>query len=88
MIGSSEETRIEIDDISIYKRICGSKDKNIRIIEKILGVSIIPRGNTLIIEPGKGHYQKAEKHLCENSDFLFAFAQFYYKKQDWEKAAR
>lgn len=34
------------------------------------------------------HYQKAETHLHENADFLFALGQFYYKKKDWEYAAR
>jgi len=70
MIGSSEETRIEIDDISIYKRVCGLKDKNIRTIEKIMGVSIIPRGNTLIIGSEKGDAEKAGRLLHIMTDYL------------------
>jgi hypothetical protein len=33
------------------------------------------------------HYQKAEKDLSDNSDFLFSLGQLYYKKKDWENAA-
>ena len=39
------------------------------------------------VDDAVAHYQKAEKHLSENSDFLFAFAQLYYKKKDWKNAA-
>jgi len=54
------ESKFEIDDISLYKRICGNKDSNIRKIEKSLDVEIIPRGNILII---KGNDEKSEKAL-------------------------
>ena len=47
-----EENRFEIDDTSLYKRICGFKDRNLKTIESVLGVNIIPRGNTLIINGG------------------------------------
>jgi len=40
----------EAADSSLYKRICGYKDKNLKIMEKHLGVSMIPRGNTIIIQ--------------------------------------
>ena len=49
------DNTIVIDDISLYKGICGFGDKNIKIIENYLNVNIIPRGNTLIIDaPEKG----------------------------------
>ncbi len=70
MIGSTEEQRIEFDDISIYKRICGPQDRNIRIIEKILGVSIIPRGNTLIIGKERGGGGRAGRLIHVMSDYL------------------
>jgi len=40
----------EAADSSLYKRICGYKDKNLKQIEKYLGVTLIPRGNTIIIQ--------------------------------------
>lgn len=40
----------EVDDISLYKRVCGYKDKNLKQIEQILGITLIPRGNTVIIQ--------------------------------------
>lgn len=43
------ETIFEIDDTALYKRICGLNDNNIKRIESILDVSIIPRGNILKI---------------------------------------
>jgi phosphate starvation-inducible protein PhoH and related proteins len=64
------ENKIEIGDVSLYKRLCGYKDKNIKTIEGILGVTIIPRGNTLIIDSGKENTEKAEKLIHLMSDFL------------------
>ena len=40
------------------------------------------------MDAAETHYHQAEKELSDNADFLFAFAQFYYKANDWEKAAR
>ncbi len=40
----------EVEDISLYKRVCGYKDKNLKYVEKILGIVLIPRGNTVIIQ--------------------------------------
>lgn len=70
MIESTTESRFEIDDISLYQRICGLKDKNIRIIEKILAVRIIPRGNTLIINSEKDKIEKATRLLNIMGDYL------------------
>ena len=55
------ENKIEIEDISLYKRLCGYKDNNLKIIEELLNIKIIPRGNTLIINSNKEHYDKALK---------------------------
>ena len=40
----------EADDTSLYMHICGYKDKNLKQIEKHLEVTLIPRGNTIIIQ--------------------------------------
>ncbi len=64
------ENTFQLDDLSLYKRICGFKDKNIKKIEDIIDVEIIPRGNTLIV---KGESEKNDSviqlfHLM--SDYL------------------
>jgi len=64
------ESSFEIDDISIYKRICGNNDNNVKKIEKLIGVSIIPRGNTLIVKAVKEKTDSAHKLLHLMSDFL------------------
>ncbi len=64
------DTKFEIDDISIYKRICGYKDKNIKAIEKLLDVRIIPRGNTLIVEASGDNAAKAMQLLHLMGDYL------------------
>ncbi|MCL2025670.1 MAG: PhoH family protein [Leptospirales bacterium] len=68
---------IEIDDLSLYKRICGLNDKNIRNIEKIMGVEIIPRGNTFILSGPEEKRLPAEKILHVLSDFLLARGDAY-----------
>lgn len=65
------DTKFEIDDISIYKRICGFKDKNIAIIEKIFDVKIIPRGNTLIVDASADNTAKALQLLHLMTDHLY-----------------
>lgn len=57
----------EAADSSLYKRICGYKDKNLKQIEKHLGVTLIPRGNTIIIqsENGESPALKVLNHLTE-----------------------
>ncbi len=66
------ENRFEIDDISIFKRICGFKDNNLKRIEELSGVDIIPRGNTLIVRAVKEKNELAIKLLHVLSDFLYA----------------
>ncbi len=64
------ESKFEIDDMSIFRKICGSNDKNLKKIEKILGIHIIPRGNTLLIKAEKSKNDIAAELLHLMSDFL------------------
>ena len=50
----------EIDNSSLYRKLCGTRDRNLKIAESVFGMSIIPRGNTLIF---KGDDASAEKSL-------------------------
>ncbi len=70
MSESVVESKFEIDDTSLYKRICGLRDRNIKTIEKILDVHIIPRGNTLIISSVKERTEKAARLLHIMGDYL------------------
>ncbi|MBP7603926.1 MAG: PhoH family protein [Spirochaetes bacterium] len=70
MVENAAESRFEIDDSSIYRRICGLRDKNLGTIEKILDVRIIPRGNTLIISSNGGATEKAYRLLHIMGDYL------------------
>ncbi|MBP7736024.1 MAG: PhoH family protein [Spirochaetes bacterium] len=71
------ENRFEIDDISIFKRICGYQDSNIKKIEEITGVNIIPRGNTLIVKAVKEKNDLVMKLLHVMSDFIYANGKEY-----------
>ena len=64
------ETRFEIDNVSLYKRLCGSGDSNIKKIEEITGAVIIPRGNTLIISADRDRNESVHKILHILSDVL------------------
>ncbi len=64
------DNTIVIDDISLYKRICGFGDKNIKIIENYLNVNIIPRGNTLIIDAPEKDAKTAVTLINLISDYL------------------
>ena len=64
------DNTIVIDDISLYKRICGFGDKNIKIIENYLNVNIIPRGNTLIIDAPEKSAKTAVTLINLISDYL------------------
>lgn len=61
---------VEIADLSLYKRICGANDKNIRRIEEIMEVEIIPRGNTFILSGVEERHAPASRLLHLLSDFL------------------
>lgn len=60
----------EIDDISLYKKICGAGDENIHTMEKLMGVEIIPRGNTLIVKGEADKEEMAIRALHVLADFL------------------
>lgn len=64
------ETKFEIDDMSLYKRICGHNDMNVKKIEKLIGVHIIPRGNTLIVKAAKDKSESTQRLLHIMSDYL------------------
>ena len=65
-----KENRFEIEDVSLYKRICGYRDKNLKAIEKILDVNIIPRGNTLIVNDIRDKSEKVIMLLHLLGDYL------------------
>jgi phosphate starvation-inducible PhoH-like protein len=79
------QTLLEIDDSSVYRRICGIQDRNLRIIESIVNVTIIARGNTFVIKGKEAHLQTAEKLVHSLSDFLhgkddrFEFDEMYIR---------
>jgi phosphate starvation-inducible protein PhoH and related proteins len=64
------ETRFEVEDMATLRRICGYQDSNIRKIEKLSGVEIIPRGNTLILKAVKEKNDLAMKLLHAMCDFI------------------
>ena len=61
---------VEISDLSMYKRICGLNDKNIRKVEEILDVEIIPRGNTFIVNGAGENQNQTSKLFHLLSDLL------------------
>jgi phosphate starvation-inducible PhoH-like protein len=71
------ENTFQLDDISLFKRICGFKDKNIKTIESLAGVEIIPRGNTLIVRAAKEKNDQTMRLLHVLSDFLYAYGESY-----------
>ena len=62
----------EVEDTSLYKRVCGFKDKNLGMVEKILGITMIPRGNTVIIQ--------SEIDAVKGLEVLKAFTEYLGKK--------
>ncbi len=64
------ENKFEIDNISLYKRICGFRDKNLKTIEKVLDVNIIPRGNTLIVNAAREKNDQAMRLFHLLGDYL------------------
>ena len=64
------EEMFEVEDVSIYKRICGSQDKNIKAIEDILDVNIIPRGTTLKVDAEEEKREQTMSLLHLMGDYL------------------
>lgn len=62
----------EVDDTPLYKRVCGYKDKNLRLVEKILDVTLIPRGTTVIIQ--------SETETATGMNVLCALTEYLRKK--------
>ena len=61
-----------IDDASLYKRVCGFKDKNLKQIENILDITLIPRGNTVIVQ--------SENEITKGIEALNALTEYLNKK--------
>ncbi len=72
-----QEFPVEIDNLQLYRRICGSSDKNIRLIGEIMDVNIIPRGNTFIVSGPDNRTDAAVKLLNLISDYLLARGEKY-----------
>lgn len=64
-----QSNTFEVDDTSLYKRICGYKDKNLKQIEDLMKVTLIPRGNTIIVQ-SREDGDKALEALHLISDYL------------------
>ncbi len=65
-----ENSHFEIDDASLYRRVCGYMDRNLKTIESVMDVRIIPRGNTLIVSGSSKASGAAIKLLHVMSDYL------------------
>lgn len=59
------EKEIIIDDYQIIRNLVGHKDKNIKIIEKEIGVRLIARGNKIKIIGSKENVNKAENIILK-----------------------
>jgi phosphate starvation-inducible PhoH-like protein len=64
------QIQLEIDDNAVVRKICGFQDRNLRTMEEILGLEIIPRGNTFILKGKEHQLETAEKLLHSLSDHL------------------
>ena len=73
----------EVDNISLFRRICGINDENIRKIEKLSGVSISLRGNTLSVEGADPLAERVIKILHILSD-LFSDKEENFELTDFD----
>ncbi|HOA07036.1 MAG TPA: PhoH family protein [Spirochaetota bacterium] len=64
------DLNFEFDDSSLAAKLCGVKDSNIKEIEKSLGVSIVPRGNVLMISGDDTGVENANSLMHLMSDYL------------------
>ena len=71
------EHTVEISDSALFRRLCGSNDANLRIIESFAGFEIIPRGNTLLIRSSKEQGERALHLVHLLSDMLVAHGTSY-----------
>lgn len=63
------DTTFEIDNTSLYKRICGYKDKNLKQIEELMEAILIPRGNIIIVK-SQDKNEKVMEALHLMADYL------------------
>ncbi|MFP4015429.1 MAG: PhoH family protein [Halanaerobiales bacterium] len=59
------EREIIIEDYQIVRNLVGNKDQNLKIIEKVLDVNLIARGNKIKIVGNKENVEKAEDILLK-----------------------
>jgi phosphate starvation-inducible protein PhoH and related proteins len=64
------EYLFEFDDTALYSKVCGSRDTNLKTIENLLGVVLIPRGNTLAISGDEPKVRLADTLLHTMTDYL------------------
>lgn len=57
------ETKFVVADNAAAARLCGERDENLKVIEKELGVTILPRGNELALYGDSGAVQQAVRVL-------------------------
>jgi len=63
-----QSSSFEVQETSIYKRLCGYKDKNLRQVESVLDVELIPRGNTVILKGNQTEEAASVLHML--SDYI------------------
>lgn len=66
------ETRIILDDIGAAAEIFGRHDENLSLIEKMLGVRVVARGEELVILGSPGQVKLAQKVLEQLQEFYRA----------------
>jgi phosphate starvation-inducible protein PhoH and related proteins len=72
------QTLCEIDNGAVYQKICGVRDKNLKTIESIVNVEIIPRGTSFILKGKEANVASAQNLINALSDYL------HDKKDDFE----
>lgn len=63
--GQIVEEKVSLADNRAAARLCGERDENLRLIEKELGVAIIPRGTELVVSGEAGAVDQAVKTLVD-----------------------
>jgi phosphate starvation-inducible protein PhoH and related proteins len=64
------QTLCEIDNGAVYQKICGVRDKNLKTIESIVNVEIIPRGTSFILKGKDANVASAQNLIKALSDYL------------------
>jgi phosphate starvation-inducible PhoH-like protein len=64
------ESLFEVDDLRLYQKIVGFKDENLTIVEDVIGVELIARGNQIKIKGTDEKVSLTEKLLHVISDYV------------------